>query len=449
MKTKSKLYVFVLMPFSEEFNDVYQLGIKAACDSVGVYCERVDETHVLGPVYDKITNAITKADIVISDLSNSNPNVYYETGFAHALSKITIHLCQDIHEIPFDLHGFQHIVYSGRIVELKERLEEKLLWAIEFIEAKGSEIGALSFDFYQGAKKIDSVISGDIQTTYRGDGQVGQLRTSVSLDILNTGSTESQTLGPVYVYSGPEVFCVSSESDLRFSSIPVPSPSDDPEFHFRHKVDFRQKFASSEWISLQLVILFRDGLEVGKEGKLSVPLKLRFLTESTPIDFPLTLEVTAVSVEPPTEFLIDGDAAPSDIDTAIVREFSRDGSIEEAGFQLMVGIANKSSQEQKVGPIQIHTIDLVKKFDSSGSIHLMTIGSDRSEASQIDGFSRKFTLSDIFDLDPFAYENGVFSFELDVRKISGELGSLEIPMLIRLFTQWGPKDTRVTVKVQD
>lgn len=41
--TKPKPFVFVVMPFSGDFDDVYQLGIKAACTEAGAYCERLDE----------------------------------------------------------------------------------------------------------------------------------------------------------------------------------------------------------------------------------------------------------------------------------------------------------------------------------------------------------------------------------------------------------------------
>lgn len=34
---------FVLMPFSESFVDIYEVGIKPACKEAGAYCERVDE----------------------------------------------------------------------------------------------------------------------------------------------------------------------------------------------------------------------------------------------------------------------------------------------------------------------------------------------------------------------------------------------------------------------
>lgn len=43
INTTPKQFCFVLMPFSDEFHDVYNLGIKEACKNAGAYCKRVDE----------------------------------------------------------------------------------------------------------------------------------------------------------------------------------------------------------------------------------------------------------------------------------------------------------------------------------------------------------------------------------------------------------------------
>jgi hypothetical protein len=62
--TRPKPFVFVLMPFSEEFSDVYKLGIKAACRAAGAYCERVDEqVFEEASIVERIYNQIDKADM--------------------------------------------------------------------------------------------------------------------------------------------------------------------------------------------------------------------------------------------------------------------------------------------------------------------------------------------------------------------------------------------------
>ena len=44
--TAPKPFVFVLMPFSAEFDDIYQVGIKPACDEAGAYAERLSLIHI-------------------------------------------------------------------------------------------------------------------------------------------------------------------------------------------------------------------------------------------------------------------------------------------------------------------------------------------------------------------------------------------------------------------
>lgn len=131
-----KLSAFVLMPFSRDFDDIYQFGIKAACEELRINCERGDEVDSAGKIYDKIISSISKADIIIADLTGTNANVYYETGFAHALKKLTIHLCHSIAEIPLDLRGFQHIEYSGRIIDLRNGLKRQLEWASAYVRTE-------------------------------------------------------------------------------------------------------------------------------------------------------------------------------------------------------------------------------------------------------------------------------------------------------------------------
>ena len=59
---------------------------------------------------DRIYNQIAKSDVIISDMTGKNPNVFYETGYAHALGKRVLMLTQSVHDIPFDLKHFQHII---------------------------------------------------------------------------------------------------------------------------------------------------------------------------------------------------------------------------------------------------------------------------------------------------------------------------------------------------
>lgn len=60
------------------------MGIKDACKQAGMNCERVDEPLFHERILDRIYNQISKADIIVADMSGRNANVFYETGYADA-----------------------------------------------------------------------------------------------------------------------------------------------------------------------------------------------------------------------------------------------------------------------------------------------------------------------------------------------------------------------------
>jgi hypothetical protein len=128
--TRPKPFVFVLMPFDHKFDDIYKFGIQGAAADVGAYAERVDEQLFTEGMLDRIFTQISKADVIIADMTGRNPNVFYEVGYAHALDKIALLLTQDSNDIPFDLKHRQHTVYGGKIDLLRTELAKRLQWAI-------------------------------------------------------------------------------------------------------------------------------------------------------------------------------------------------------------------------------------------------------------------------------------------------------------------------------
>lgn len=129
--TKPKPFVFVLMPFSDEFADIYEVGIKPACKDAGAYCERVDEQIFVENILERVYNQIAKADVIIAEMTGRNANVFYETGYAHALNKRVILLTQNADDIPFDLKHYPHVVYGDKIALLKSELEKRVRWCVE------------------------------------------------------------------------------------------------------------------------------------------------------------------------------------------------------------------------------------------------------------------------------------------------------------------------------
>lgn len=151
--TAPKPFCFVLMPFSEEFDDVYQIGIREACEAAGAYCERVDEQVFEERILDRVYNQIAKADVLIADMTGQNANVFYEVGYAHGLDRSVILLTKSADDIPFDLKHFHHIVYEHGLKELRSSLQRKVEWFIANPRG-GREESALGVDLYCEGKNL-------------------------------------------------------------------------------------------------------------------------------------------------------------------------------------------------------------------------------------------------------------------------------------------------------
>ncbi len=50
-----------------------------------------------------------RSQIFAADLTGKNPNVFYETGLAHALPRPTVLLTQDAADVPFDLQSVRYL----------------------------------------------------------------------------------------------------------------------------------------------------------------------------------------------------------------------------------------------------------------------------------------------------------------------------------------------------
>lgn len=124
-------FVFVLMPFKEEFMDVYEVGIKPACKDAGAECQRVDEQMFLENILSRIYGQIAAADVIVAEVTGRTPNVLYETGYAHGIGKRVIFLTQNADDIPFDLMHYPHIIYGRSIATLKKQLQDKIRWCVQ------------------------------------------------------------------------------------------------------------------------------------------------------------------------------------------------------------------------------------------------------------------------------------------------------------------------------
>ncbi len=103
---------FVLMPFEVAFDSVYE-AIKAGAENAHMQCERADAVRDNQAVIEKIKKSIQRAGLIVADMTDDNPNVFYEIGYAHGLGKECLLITQTPSEdAPFDLRHLEHIKYS-------------------------------------------------------------------------------------------------------------------------------------------------------------------------------------------------------------------------------------------------------------------------------------------------------------------------------------------------
>ncbi len=108
-------FCFVIMPFDEKLNEVFHRGIKPIVEELGFRCTRADQHFGSVPILFEIFDDILKANVIIADLTDANPNVFYELGICHVLKKNVILLKRKGSHVPFDLNGIRHFEYEDRL----------------------------------------------------------------------------------------------------------------------------------------------------------------------------------------------------------------------------------------------------------------------------------------------------------------------------------------------
>lgn len=146
-----KLKVFMIMPFKEQFLELYKL-IKSKLENDYEFSNAGDLDNQRNIIQDIIVG-ISDADVVIADLTELNSNVFYELGLCHALNKKVILITQEISKLPFDISSYRAIEYSTdfwKIPEIVNKIEEKLIGARDGSEQFGNPVK----DYYP--KKIEN-----------------------------------------------------------------------------------------------------------------------------------------------------------------------------------------------------------------------------------------------------------------------------------------------------
>jgi len=112
---------FVISPIGKEgtdthekFKEMLDYVVRPAVSNSGYKLRvlRADDIERAGSFIKDILEYIASSFIVIADLTDQNPNVFYELGVRHSLSSRTILIAQSLDDIPSDLREYRTIIYD-------------------------------------------------------------------------------------------------------------------------------------------------------------------------------------------------------------------------------------------------------------------------------------------------------------------------------------------------
>lgn len=121
--------IFTVIPFKKEFDPVFGVVQSVLEERTRLPVVRMKDVLTETarkdrPVIDAVLDSIGQATVVVLELSEQNPNCFFEAGVAFARGVPTIRLIRDEEEIPFDVRGWGFIKYRD-LDDLRTKLERQ------------------------------------------------------------------------------------------------------------------------------------------------------------------------------------------------------------------------------------------------------------------------------------------------------------------------------------
>ncbi len=109
------------MPFSDDYRDSYEYGVKLILDQLSIEYYRADDEISNKDIMCKICCEIQSCGKIIANISELNPNVMLELGLAYGLGKEVIVIKDKKTASISDLGSIEYIEYS-HASELQQKL---------------------------------------------------------------------------------------------------------------------------------------------------------------------------------------------------------------------------------------------------------------------------------------------------------------------------------------
>lgn len=106
--------VFAAMPFSDQVLAVWTEGIEPAIRDAGLEPVRMDQLQHNDRIDARMLLEIRRSALVVADVTEQNPGVYFEAGYALGIPVPVIWTCRKdaIERVHFDTRQYNHIVWD-------------------------------------------------------------------------------------------------------------------------------------------------------------------------------------------------------------------------------------------------------------------------------------------------------------------------------------------------
>ena len=145
-KTKDKKTCFVITPIGDNNSDIRR-HIEGIIDQAIVPAlgekyeiEVAHRKYEIGSINDRVIKSVVEADLVIANLTTTNPNVMYELAIRHSFGKPVIVIAEEGTKLPFDIVVENTIFYLNDPTGASD-LKQKLIEYEKPIDLEKKEYG--------------------------------------------------------------------------------------------------------------------------------------------------------------------------------------------------------------------------------------------------------------------------------------------------------------------
>ena len=137
---------FVIAPIGDENSEtrkrsdqVLKHVIKPAASDCGYKAIRADEISEPGMITSQVIQHVVEDPLVIADLTDRNPNVFYELALRHTIKKPLVQLIRKGDNIPFDVAGMRTVPVDHHDLDSVEESRKEIVAQIKAVEKKKPE----------------------------------------------------------------------------------------------------------------------------------------------------------------------------------------------------------------------------------------------------------------------------------------------------------------------